>query len=194
MLSRKPIPESVQTNLGKAILGATLTCSIGIGICSGCSVKTDPSLEPMGLGMSPITDALTKATPDTQASEPEADLKLSAGKLIAKNDLPSPGRLNAFELTGEFHAETTSQDTGVKREIFIIGFVEVDKPSVMLSIDGRTQTLLAGETFERITVLEIAPPRARISCDGVSWNASIFDRRSSSTEVSMKKKSAEPTR
>ena len=171
-----------------------LVCALGTGIFSGCSVNSDASLESLGNSLPDATNALTKASYEPLDSVPDVELDPIIGKLVSKAEIPSPGRINAFELSGEYHTETTIQDSKVKREIFIAGFVEVDKPSVMLSIDGRTQTLLVGETFERITILEIAPPRARLSCDGVSWNASIFDRRSSSTEASNKKKLLEPTR
>lgn len=114
--------------------------------------------------------------------------EIPTGKQIAKTEMPSPGRVNAFELSDDFHSETPVQETAGKREIYVLGFVEVDNPSVMLSIDGRTQVLKAGDTIDHITVQEIVPPRARLSSDGVSWNASIFDRRSSVSEVAARKK------
>lgn len=84
--------------------------------------------------------------------------EIPTGKQIAKTEMPSPGRVNAFELSDDFHSETPVQETAGKREIYVLGFVEVDDPSVMLIIDG------------------------------VSWNASIFDRRSSVSEVAARKK------
>ncbi len=46
----------------------------------------------------------------------------------------------------------------------------------------------AGDVFERIRVQEIVPPRARLSFDGVTRNASVFDRRSSPSEFFARKK------
>ncbi len=159
-----------------------------IGNCIGCSLDSNETLEALQRNATPFSGALAKATTELPESESPDGLGGSLSTQVAKTEMPSPGRLNAFELSGVFHAETLSQETGGKREIFVIGFVEVDVPSVMLAIDGRTQVLKAGDTFERITVHEIVPPRARLSCDGVTWNASIFDRRNSTSEVSARKK------
>jgi hypothetical protein len=91
---------------------------------------------------------------------------------------PSPGRLNPFEMASTFENESDSLDRGnAKREIRVLGFVEVDKPMVILSIDGRSQSFCVNDTHDRITVTEVSPPRARITLDGVTWYASIFDPR-----------------
>jgi hypothetical protein len=99
-------------------------------------------------------------------------------QFVSLVDLPSPGRINAFELAGEFLTEKSdSTVTDKKREIFVLGFVEVDHMSVMLSVDGKTEILKIGDTNSGISVLEISPPQVRLSMDGVSWYASLFDRR-----------------
>jgi hypothetical protein len=107
-------------------------------------------------------------------SEKESKLR----KFISLADLPSPGRINAFELAGEFLTEKSDSTlTDKKREVFVLGFVEVDHLSVMLSVDGKTEILKTGDNSSGISVLEISPPQVRLSLDGVSWYASLFDRR-----------------
>ena len=161
--------------------------SLGLCLFCGCSNEFGSGL---GLEQSsaPITELIPKVIEDAQSTEENDNEEVPAGKLVVKSELPSPGRTNAFELSGEFQTETVAQETGGKREIYIIGFVEVDTPRVMLSIDGRTETLKVNDTIDRITVLEIAPPRAKLSFDGVSWNASIFDKRNSNGDGSARRK------
>ncbi len=78
-------------------------------------------------------------------------------------------------MSGEFLSEVPTDAPERKREIRVLGFIELDIPKVMLSIDGRSQVFSAGETIDRITVTEIQQPRVKIHHDGVSWNASLFD-------------------
>ncbi len=167
--------------------GALLAGSIGLCLLCGCSTDFNSGL---GLEQSsaPITELIPKVVADAQVPEESDSADVPAGKLIAKSELPSPGRTNAFELSGEFQTESVTQETGAKREVHIIGFVEVDTPRVMLSIDGRTETLKVNDTIDRITVLEIAPPRAKLSSDGVSWNASIFDKRNANGDGAARRK------
>lgn len=98
-------------------------------------------------------------------------------KPVSLNVMPSPERTNPFEMSAEFLSDSPNETAGRKREIRVLGFIELEVPSVMISLDGRTQVFKAGETFDKVTVHEIMPPRARLSYDGVTWNASIFDRR-----------------
>ena len=134
-----------------------------------------------------MSSTLVKSSldPETANSEPSGT---APGTLVAKAEMPSPGRMNAFEMSGENHSEAPIQESRGKREVYVVGFVEVDEPSVMLSIDGRMQLLKTGDTLDRITVQEITPPKTRLSCDGVSWSASLFDRRAIGSEVSARKK------
>lgn len=93
-------------------------------------------------------------------------------------NMPSPGRTNPFEISSEYENDNREEVVNRKREIQVVGFIELDKPSVMLSIDGKSHVVKLGDTLEDITVNEISPPMARITYDGVSRNASLFDRRS----------------
>ena len=161
---------------------------LAIGNCIGCSLQSGESLESLQTNATPFSDVLANATNKLTEADLADMSEIPTGKQIAKTEMPSPGRVNAFELSDDFQSETPVQESAGKREIYVLGFVEVDDPSVMLSIDGRTQVLKAGDTIDRITVQEIVPPRARLSSDGVSWNASIFDRRSSVSDVAARKK------
>lgn len=112
-------------------------------------------------------------------SEQESPKSEAEGKrLVSMVAMPSPERTNPFEMSGDFEEAPIGDTIGKKREIRVIGFIELDAPAAMLSLDGRTQIFKAGETFDKVTVQEIQPPRVRVSCDGVTWQASLFDPRS----------------
>lgn len=99
-------------------------------------------------------------------------------QLVTSESLPSPGRLNPFEIASNYESDSSTPElSNKKREIRVLGFVELDKPMAILSIDGQSQSFAAGDTHDRISVIEVAPPRARITLDGVTWYASIFDPR-----------------
>ncbi len=149
---------------------------LGLGaclvFCAGCS--------------SEMSDAIVQAArAHSQPPKPATDLgsqdkeleSLEGGKPVSLVTMPSPDRTNPFELSGEFQETSPGDTSGKKREVRVLGFIELDAPAVMLSLDGRSQIFKVGETFDKVTVHEIQPPRARISYDGVTWQASIFDRR-----------------
>lgn len=159
---------SLQHQFARLGLGASLLLS------AGCSSEMSDAIVQATRSQSQ-SSAFGKAT-DPISEEIESE---SRTQLVSAIAMPSPNRTNPFELSGEFQEDLVLEGTGRKREIRVVGFIELDIPAVMLSLDGRSQVFKTGETFDKITVLEIQPPRARISYDGVTWNASIFDRRSS---------------
>ena len=139
---------------------------------SGCSSEMSDAIVQAARAHSqppkPVID------PGSQENDLDA---LEGTKPVALVAMPSPDRTNPFEMSGEFQETVPGDTTGKKREVRVLGFIELDAPAVMLSLDGRTQIFKVGETFDKVTVHEIQPPRARISYDGVTWQASIFDRR-----------------
>jgi hypothetical protein len=165
-----------RANRASSIWGAFLLLG-----CAGCSSDLADSIVTASRSAE-IPQQLQGLGPQSNRdpSWPEESGQANRGELIATtaSDLPSPDRTNPFEVSGD--VETDLRDDGVarKREIRIVGFVELDDPTVMLSVDGKTQVFRSGETIDRITVTDIAPPNARINYDGVNWNASLYDRRS----------------
>ncbi len=149
--------------------------SLLLGTIAGCGgsssdfVSISNSLGGNGIGALPQT-ALSEAEDDSTDPNPKA-------KVVNKSAMPSPERTNPFELSGAFREEESGEMPGRKKEIRVLGFVEVDEPMVMLSIDGRTHTMKAGQSDQRVTVLEVHQPNVRLSYDGVTWNASLFDQR-----------------
>jgi hypothetical protein len=97
----------------------------------------------------------------------------------ANVNLPSPGRTNPFEMAGGFETNDVATDGGTekKKEVRVLGFVELDQPTVMLAVDGQTELMRAGEVRDGIEILEIQTPQVKIKRDGVSWYASLFDPR-----------------
>ena len=151
---------------------------LGLGtsllLTAGCSSEMSDAIVQAARSQSQASTLGKTMDPISEDIENE-----SRTKLVNVAAMPSPNRTNPFELSGEFQEDVVVEGTGRKREIRVIGFIELDTPAVMLSLDGRSQIFKANETIDKITVLEIQPPRARISYDGVTWNASIFDRRGS---------------
>jgi hypothetical protein len=145
-------------------LGASLL------LCAGCSSEMSDAI---------VEAARAQSHPSKPASElvnPEVDHE--DVKPVSLTTMPSPDRTNPFEMSGEFEETPIGDAPSKKREIRVLGFIELDAPAAMLSLDGRTQIFKVGETFDKITVQEIQPPRVRINYDGVTWQASIFDPRS----------------
>ena len=142
-------------------------------LCAGCSSEMSEAI--VQEARAHTQPAISNIESDIEAGIVDSSEIEHPVRFVA---MPSPDRTNPFELSGEYQEVSIGEPSGRKREIRVLGFVELDAPAVMLSVDGRTQIFKAGETFDKITVLEIQPPRAKISYDGVTWQASIFDRRS----------------
>ncbi len=91
--------------------------------------------------------------------------------------LPSPNRTDPFEWDERFNKEAGSEERTGAHAVKILGFIETDKPRVMLSVDGQVETLAEGESLKKVEVVEIKVPRVRLSIDELTWTASIFDER-----------------
>jgi hypothetical protein len=138
---------------------------------SGCSADIQDSIVEAAQRHRQAMPRLDEALDETPTARIEKRLASSAV-------VPSPGRSNPFEIAGTYDSDSgPSEQTLKKKEIRILGFVELEKPMAILSIDGQSQTFATGDTHDRITVTEVSPPRARITLDGVSWYASLFDPR-----------------
>ncbi|MDZ4850296.1 MAG: hypothetical protein SGI77_13510 [Pirellulaceae bacterium] len=152
------------------------SCLVGsLLLIAGCSAEMSEAIVQAARNQSQGAIASPRA-PKLLDADSESDL-VAPPKLASVVKLPSPDRTNPFELSGEYQESSTVDVSERKREIRILGFIELEAPSVMLSLDGRTQVFKSGDTFDKVTVHEIEPPRARITYDGVTWYASLFDRR-----------------
>ena len=86
---------------------------------------------------------------------------------------PFPDRHNPFR-----YQHTLSEvevEVAAPESVLVLGFVNRGVPSVMLSIDGTTHTMSAGQTAGGIEVVGLSPPRVRLSSADRSWTASLFD-------------------
>ncbi len=154
-----------------------LGCGL-LAVLSGCSSSDLLSLANIPTTQEAAMKTLNIAQPTADNAEQLGDDLSSPETLLTSTQvaLPSPGRTNAFELGGDFREETNSNGTSGKREIKVSGFIELDQPTAILLIEGKAHTFHVGETLVGVTVSEIQPPRVRLSYDGVTWNASLFDR------------------
>jgi hypothetical protein len=178
----KRYPSSIENRpSGRSILAALLA----IGWTTGCGLDSKEFLEMArqqsaeARQMSGANDPLANATRSNDGRETrERSSSERIAKFVSQTDLPSPGRTNPFELSGGFQTEhSTELGSSDHKEIVVVGFVQVDRPAVMLSINGKTETLFEGASVRGMLVQEIKPPQVKLSLDGVSWYASLLDRR-----------------
>ena len=95
---------------------------------------------------------------------------------VAHTPLPSPGRGDPFRYPEGFQSVQSEGGRTERGDVKLLGFIETDRPRVLISIDGQRGTLAAGESIGRVTVESISIPYVRLSLEGISWNASLFDR------------------
>jgi hypothetical protein len=119
----------------------------------------------------------TSGFPDSDDAERERlpqGRELVAVQAPLPRDMPSPGRTNPFEFLGDSEASAHSESGNRKKEIRVWGFVHLDRPGVLLSVDGKSSVYFTGETVGQITVLEVSPPTVRLQHNGLSWQESLF--------------------
>lgn len=160
-------------------LGRQLLIILILSALGGCSTELSSAIDTASKAQghsNPIEMPSLSSLINDQPTEPGLDFEHPVS--VIKVDLPSPDRTNPFAISDEYENEARDNNGPQKREIRIVGFIELDKPCVLLSIDGKSQLYTQGETLNNITVNDVTPPSARVTYDGISRSLSLFDHRS----------------
>jgi hypothetical protein len=117
----------------------------------------------------PPASAMQPAMPDRAADAPA-----NAGVTptpVAEYQPPFPDRIDLFmppKREGGARGQGDSDDT-----VQLLGFVEVDRPEAVLSINGLASPVAAGEIEDGVEVISIQPPMVLLQRGRQRWQATL---------------------
>jgi hypothetical protein len=143
-------------------------------IVTGCSSKSDPALETTPAKAAPATSVAPAAT-QAKPAAPSPDLanpKVTTAQQPTAFAPPFPDRLEIFE-------PPKRAQTSVKRDdehgqsVELKGFINVDQPRVVLSIDGVISPVPEGGEKYGVHVISIQPPSVVLQRGRNRWTATL---------------------
>jgi hypothetical protein len=139
----------------------------------GCSQADEPVVETTPVAAAP---AATAATPETQSASPgekspDVAVAESNSAPIAAFTPPFPQRLELFEPPQR--QSTARRDDEHGETVELKGFIDVDEPRVVLSIDGVISSVPAGGEKYGVQVISIEPPTVVLQRGRNRWPATL---------------------
>jgi hypothetical protein len=144
-----------------------------VGVIAGCSASEEAFVEEVPVDAPVVADAApmeqpaasTSTTPDT--AKPEA-----AAVAVAEFVAPFPERQDLFEAPKRDKSSVRQEDEqGTTVELK--GFINVDEPKVVLSIDGVISPIPEGGEKYGVQVLDIEPPSVVLQRGRSRWTATL---------------------
>lgn len=143
---------------------ATLPLALLAAGVLGCGSSEEPAAPP-----AIPTPARAATAPQTPAA-PKA--RRAAPPQVAYQP-PYPNRTDLFTPPQKGKQAARQSDAMYDDAIALIGFVAVDQPKAVLSIDGVMTSLAAGAQRYGIQVISIAPPEVTLQRGRNRWTASL---------------------
>jgi hypothetical protein len=127
-------------------------------------------LQPQLLDETPPSEEKSAPKPEKQAAEPEHPAV--AASQPSEFEPPYPNRENLFlaPKRSSTHAQTPGS---VEQTVELLGFANVEKPKVILSINGEVFPISVGEQESGIEVISIQPPSVVLQRDRERWQATL---------------------
>lgn len=157
------------------LINLALAIVLGIGGCSTAEPDEDAvaaaPVEETAADISQVEPSRAESVGVQEELEP--DEETPAESVAANFEPPYPQRSNIFEApqrTGRAMVQNTGED---RSAIELLGFVNVDGPRVVLSIDGLVASIAEGDQQEDIQVISIHPPAVVLQRGRQRWQASL---------------------
>ncbi len=146
-------------------------CVVVVGL--GCQAAEEPALEPDAAVIVPEKPS-TEAAVNTSASADKAEATTQKPKptAVAAYSPPFPDRLELFEPPKRAQG-TVRQDDQNGESVELKGFVNVDQPRVVLSIDGVISPIPEGGEKYGVHVISIQPPSVVLQRGRSRWTATL---------------------
>jgi hypothetical protein len=146
----------------------TLVCVVAVGCQSSDDAALD--VESMAAAAEPSVDKTDQPTSDKKSADGES--KAAGPITTAQFAPPFPERLELFEppkrAQGTVRRDDESGDT-----VELKGFINVDKPRVVLSIDGAIAPIAEGGEKYGVQVISIQPPSVVLQRGRSRWTATL---------------------
>jgi hypothetical protein len=150
--------------LGLALLG------------NGCSSTDEPAAKEAVVAAQPVKTAAATVAPPKSPAKPAAAPELANSKVTTAEkpnyNPPFPERADLFEPSKR--AEKSARRGDEQGEsVELKGFINVDQPQVVLSIDGVVSPVPEGGEKYGVQVIRIQPPSVDLRRNGRNWRATL---------------------
>jgi hypothetical protein len=139
----------------------------------GCQAADEPALDTAmiapaaGAELSPQVAAEPETTPSDSSPTPTMQ-----PAVVAQFSPPFPDRIEMFEPPKRAES-TVRRDEGQGAAVELKGFITVDKPRVVLSIDGVIAPVAEGDEKYGVEVISIQPPAVVLQRGRSRWTATL---------------------
>ncbi|MCC7085324.1 MAG: hypothetical protein IT427_09990 [Pirellulales bacterium] len=145
-------------------------------LLSGCSSSADPTDEKAAVVQPPTTPAPTAPAPSKVAAKPSqtrdfTDPKATTAQATTYNP-PFPERVDLFEPSKRAE-NSVRRDDEHGDTVELKGFINVDQPRVVLSIDGVVSPIPEGGEKYGVQVIRIQAPSVDLRRNGRNWRATL---------------------
>jgi hypothetical protein len=158
----------------------------GLGIVTGCAdkqVAPPEGAEPAVTAVSSVVEAQEdptaitsgelEVTPTAGEGPPEAGpTEAPAESPTEAYTPPFPDRVDLFVAPKRQGGGSGSTEAG-ERAVELMGFIRVDEPRAILSINGQVSSIARGESIDGIEVISVQPPSVLLRRGRQRWQATI---------------------
>ena len=142
-------------------------------LTAGCHRSAEPAAEPTAAVDAPMPTAAAQAKPeDKSAPTPELANPTETAAHTAAFTPPFPDRLELFEAPKRAQS-TVRRDDEHGETVELKGFITVDQPRVILSIDGVISPVPEGGEKYGVRVISIQPPSVVLQRGRNRWTATL---------------------
>jgi hypothetical protein len=147
---------------------------LGALIATGCTSNSAPALKPTSTIVAPATKAASAATQakPTGPAPALANPKVTSAQQPTGFAPPFPDRLEIFEPPKRAQA-SVKRDDEHGQSVELKGFINVDQPRVVLSIDGVISPVPVGGEKYGVHVISIQPPSVVLQRGRNRWTATL---------------------
>jgi hypothetical protein len=146
-----------------------LLCFAALGGCHSAEVLEPPTKSPAPLSATAATPE--KASSTTARTPDLANPKVALAQLVEFKP-PFPERNDLFEAPKRAQS-TVRRDDEHGQSVELKGFVNVDEPRVVLSIDGVLSPIPEGGEKYGVQVISIQPPKVVLQRGRSRWTATL---------------------
>jgi hypothetical protein len=139
----------------------------------GCSSSSEPIADVPANDLTAVGDAASGTqSASAKSHTPELANGQPTAATVAEFAPPFPGRVELFEPPKRAHSQVRHDDEHGS-SVELKGFINVDEPKVVLSIDGVISPVSAGGEKYGVQVIAIEPPSVVLQRGRSRWTATL---------------------
>lgn len=147
-----------------------------VALVGGCNSSKEPTIEVAAAAAQPVKTAAAAPVPSKASAKPAAALESANSKVAtapkATYNPPFPERADLFEPSKRAEKSARRGDEHGE-SVELKGFINVDQPQVVLSIDGVVSPVPEGGEKYGVQIIRIQPPSVDLRRNGRNWRATL---------------------